>query len=106
MAGFKWIIRTTSPSSRRVCLRDISRPRFPSFTRRDSKLRDRLRDGQQPWFPVPSGSPYHEGSAFSPMDSFPKINVLPTVWRWWTYAASYEGYFAATGRLLGVLWEY
>ena len=40
------------------------------------------------------------------MDSFPKINVLPTVWRWWTYAASYEGYFAATGRLLGVLWEY
>jgi SAM-dependent methyltransferase len=40
------------------------------------------------------------------MDSPPEISVLQTAWRWWTYAASYEGYWAATRRLLGVLWEY
>jgi SAM-dependent methyltransferase len=40
------------------------------------------------------------------MDLPPEISVLQTAWRWWTYAASYEGYWAATRRLLGVLWEY
>jgi SAM-dependent methyltransferase len=40
------------------------------------------------------------------MDSLPQISVLETAWQWWTYAASYEGYFAATRRLLGVLWEF
>ncbi len=32
--------------------------------------------------------------------------MLQTAWQWWTYAAGYEGYFAATRRLLGVLWEF
>jgi SAM-dependent methyltransferase len=40
------------------------------------------------------------------MDSLPQISVLETAWQWWTYAAGYEGYFAATRRLLGVLWEF
>jgi SAM-dependent methyltransferase len=40
------------------------------------------------------------------MDSPPQISVLETAWQWWTYAAGYEGYFAATRRLLGVLWEF
>ncbi|HEY3975053.1 MAG TPA: class I SAM-dependent methyltransferase [Candidatus Sulfotelmatobacter sp.] len=40
------------------------------------------------------------------MDSRPQIGVLQTAWQWWTYAATYEGYFAATRRLLGVLWEF
>jgi SAM-dependent methyltransferase len=40
------------------------------------------------------------------MDSPPQISVLETAWHWWTYAAGYEGYFAATRRLLGVLWEF
>jgi Histone methylation protein DOT1 len=36
----------------------------------------------------------------------PPINVLETAWQWWRYAAAYEGYFRATRRLLGVLWEF
>jgi SAM-dependent methyltransferase len=40
------------------------------------------------------------------MDSLPQISVLETAWQWWTYAANYEGYFAATRRLAGVLWEF
>ncbi len=40
------------------------------------------------------------------MDSSPPISVLQTAWQWWTYAAAYEGYFAATRRLAGVLWEF
>jgi len=40
------------------------------------------------------------------MDSRSQISVLQTAWQWWKYAAAYEGYFAATRRLLGVLWEY
>lgn len=40
------------------------------------------------------------------MDSPPQISVFETAWQWWTYAATYEGYFAATRRLLGVLWEF
>jgi SAM-dependent methyltransferase len=40
------------------------------------------------------------------MDSPPQISVLETAWQWWTYSAAYEGYFAATRRLLGVLWEF
>jgi hypothetical protein len=40
------------------------------------------------------------------MDSPSQISVLETAWQWWTYAATYEGYFAATRRLLGVLWEF
>lgn len=40
------------------------------------------------------------------MDSLPQISVLETAWQWWRYAAGYEGYFAATRRLLGVLWEF
>lgn len=32
--------------------------------------------------------------------------VLETAWRWWHHAASYEGYFRATRRLAGVLWEF
>lgn len=35
-----------------------------------------------------------------------QISVLQTAWQWWTYAAAYEGYFAATRRLVGVLWEF
>jgi hypothetical protein len=33
-------------------------------------------------------------------------SVLPTAWRWWKYAAKYEGGWGATQRLLGVLWEF
>jgi SAM-dependent methyltransferase len=40
------------------------------------------------------------------MESPSQISVLQTAWQWWTYAASFEGYFAATRRLLGVLWEF
>ena len=40
------------------------------------------------------------------MEDSPRISLLHTAWRWWTYAASYEGSFAATRRLLGVLWEF
>jgi SAM-dependent methyltransferase len=40
------------------------------------------------------------------MDSLPQISVLETAWQWWTYAAGYEGYIAATRRLVGVLWEF
>ena len=40
------------------------------------------------------------------MDSLPQISVLQTAWQWWRYAAAYEGYFRATRRLLGVLWEF
>ena len=40
------------------------------------------------------------------MEPLPQISVLQTAWQWWTYAASYEGYFAATRRLAGVLWEF
>jgi SAM-dependent methyltransferase len=40
------------------------------------------------------------------MDSPAEISVLQTVWQWWTYAASCEGYYRATRRLLGVLWEF
>jgi SAM-dependent methyltransferase len=40
------------------------------------------------------------------MDSSPQISVLQTAWQWWTNAASYEGRWAATRRLVGVLWEF
>lgn len=40
------------------------------------------------------------------MDSSSQISVLQTAWQWWTYAAAYEGYFAATRRMAGVLWEF
>jgi SAM-dependent methyltransferase len=40
------------------------------------------------------------------MDSPPQISVLKTAWDWWTYAAAYEGRFAATRRLAGMLWEF
>ena len=40
------------------------------------------------------------------MDSPPQISVLQTAWQWWRYAAAYEGYFRATRRLFGVLWEF
>src|SRR3984957_2898222 len=40
------------------------------------------------------------------MESLPEIGVWRTAWRWWTQAASYEGSFLATRRLLGVLWEF
>ena len=40
------------------------------------------------------------------MDSAAEISVLETVWQWWKYAASYEGYYRATRRLLGTLWEF
>ena len=40
------------------------------------------------------------------MDSPPQISVLQTAWQWWRYAAAYEGYFPATSRLFGVLWEF
>src|SRR5277367_1393445 len=36
----------------------------------------------------------------------PPISVVATAWQWWTYAARYEGYFRATRRLIGVLWEF
>jgi len=44
--------------------------------------------------------------SLSGMESPPQISVLQTAWQWWTYAAHYEGYFAATRRLLGLLWEF
>ncbi|MGA2743212.1 MAG: class I SAM-dependent methyltransferase [Candidatus Sulfotelmatobacter sp.] len=40
------------------------------------------------------------------MDSPPQIGVRKTAWQWWRYAATYEGSFRATRRLLGVLWEF
>ena len=40
------------------------------------------------------------------MDSPAQISVLQTAWNWWRYAANYEGYVAATRRLLRVLWEF
>jgi SAM-dependent methyltransferase len=40
------------------------------------------------------------------MDSPPEISVLKTAWQWWKYAATYEGSFRSTWRLLGVLWEF
>jgi len=40
------------------------------------------------------------------MEPAPEISVCKTAWRWWTHAASYEGYYLATLRLLGVLWEF
>ncbi|MGP0021499.1 MAG: class I SAM-dependent methyltransferase [Candidatus Sulfotelmatobacter sp.] len=40
------------------------------------------------------------------MASPPPISVLKTAWQWWRYAATYEGSFAATRRLAGVLWEF
>jgi hypothetical protein len=40
------------------------------------------------------------------MDSSPQISVIQTAWQWWKYAAAYEGRFAATRRLAGVLWEF
>ena len=40
------------------------------------------------------------------MDSPAEISVLQTAWRWWTQAASYEGYLLATRRLLGALLEF
>jgi hypothetical protein len=40
------------------------------------------------------------------MDSFPQISILETAWTWWNHAAGYEGYFRATRRLAGVLWEF
>src|SRR6266568_2759489 len=40
------------------------------------------------------------------MESPLQISILQTAWQWWKYSAAYEGYFAATRRLLGVLWEY
>jgi SAM-dependent methyltransferase len=40
------------------------------------------------------------------MDSAAEISVLQTMWQWWKYAASYEGYYRATCRLLGTLWEF
>ena len=35
-----------------------------------------------------------------------QISVLQTAWQWWNHAASYEGYFCATRRFLGVMWEF
>ncbi len=40
------------------------------------------------------------------MESPPQISVLATAWQWWMYAARFEGPFAATRRLAGVLWEF
>jgi SAM-dependent methyltransferase len=40
------------------------------------------------------------------MGSPAEISVLQTAWRWWIDAASYEGYYRAMRRLLGVLWEF
>jgi len=40
------------------------------------------------------------------LDSPQQISVFKTAWQWWTYAARYEGYVAATRRLAGVLWEF
>jgi SAM-dependent methyltransferase len=40
------------------------------------------------------------------MESLPEISVLQAAWRWWTHAASYEGYRRATRRLMAVLWEF
>jgi SAM-dependent methyltransferase len=36
----------------------------------------------------------------------PRISVWQTAWRWWTHAASYEGYYLATRRLFAVLWDF
>jgi hypothetical protein len=42
----------------------------------------------------------------SPELGVPQISVLQTAWKWWRYAATYEGSVAATRRLMGVLWEF
>jgi SAM-dependent methyltransferase len=47
-----------------------------------------------------------ERFSFSLMESPPEISVRRTAWQWWKFAASYEGYYLATRRLLGVLWEF
>jgi len=46
------------------------------------------------------------GMILSAMDSPRQISLVRTAWQWWRYAAAYEGYFRATRRLLGVLWEF
>lgn len=40
------------------------------------------------------------------METAADLSVLRTAWRWWAQAASYEGYYLATRRLVGVLWEF
>ena len=40
------------------------------------------------------------------MESPAEISVWRTAWRWWRFAASYEGLYLATRRLVGVLWEF
>jgi SAM-dependent methyltransferase len=40
------------------------------------------------------------------MESPSEISVWRTAWRWWRFAASYEGLYLATRRLVGVLWEF
>jgi SAM-dependent methyltransferase len=40
------------------------------------------------------------------MDSPAEISVIKTTWDWWRHAASYEGYWLASRRLVGVLWEF
>jgi SAM-dependent methyltransferase len=47
-----------------------------------------------------------ERFSFSLMESAADLSVLRTAWRWWAQAASYEGYYLATRRLVGVLWEF
>ncbi len=40
------------------------------------------------------------------MDPSARISLPKTVWAWWKHAASYEGYYLATRRLLGALCEF
>ena len=40
------------------------------------------------------------------MNSSSTVSVAESARKWWSYAASVEGRFAATRRLLGVLWEF
>jgi SAM-dependent methyltransferase len=40
------------------------------------------------------------------MDSPAEISVVKTAWDWWRLAASYEGYWLASRRLMGILWEF
>ena len=44
--------------------------------------------------------------AFVSMNSSSQISVTESARKWWSYAARVEGRFAATRRLLGVLWEF
>jgi hypothetical protein len=44
--------------------------------------------------------------ALASMNSSSQVSIAESARKWWSYAASVEGRFAATRRLLGALWEF